>query len=105
MVNLPSTPVGWTAGKWGEWYPDLLQPDGRLGLGKPKYLWQEGWRLQHNRLLQAASSMVRIPLFLSGDLHALAEGEIRRYGELDLRRNPESRSPLERCATANWSKS
>ena len=32
VVNLPSTPVGWSAGKWGEWYPDLLQPDGTLGV-------------------------------------------------------------------------
>ncbi len=88
LVNLPSTPVGWSAGKWGEWYPDLLQPDGRLGLAKPKYWWQQGWQLQHNRLLQAASSMQRIPLFLSGDLHALAEGKIHRYGQLDFSRNP-----------------
>ncbi len=75
VVNLPSTPVGWTAGKWGEWYPDLLQPDGKLGLGKPKYLWQQGWKLQHDRLLKAASSMRRIPLFLSGDLHATPDGD------------------------------
>jgi hypothetical protein len=88
VVNLPSTPVGWSAGKWGEWYPDLLQPDGRLGVAKPKYWWQQGWREQHNRLLQAASAMQRIPLFLSGDLHALAEGRIQRYGQLDFRRNP-----------------
>src|SRR5439155_22153377 len=32
--------------------------------------------------------MQRIPLFLSGDLHALAEGRIVRYGKLDLSRNP-----------------
>jgi hypothetical protein len=32
VVNLPSTPVGWSAGKWGEWYPDLLQPNGKLGI-------------------------------------------------------------------------
>lgn len=88
VVNLPSTPVGWSAGKWGEWYPDLLQADGTLGTTKPKYLWQSGWNLQHNRLLQAASAMQGIPLFLSGDLHALAEGRILRYGNLDLRRNP-----------------
>ena len=55
---------------------------------QPKYLWQSGWNLQHNRLLQAASAMDGIPLFLSGDLHALAEGRILRYGNLDLRRNP-----------------
>jgi hypothetical protein len=88
VVNLPSTPVGWSAGKWGEWYPDLLEPDGRLGVSKPKYFWQRGWNLQHNRLLRAASSMQGIPLFLSGDLHALGEGRILRYGDLDLRRNP-----------------
>ncbi len=88
IVNLPSTPVGWSAGKWGEWYPDLLQADGQLGTAKPKYLWQSGWNLQHNRLLQAASSMPGIPLFLSGDLHALGEGRILRYGSLDFRRNP-----------------
>ena len=88
VVNLPSTPVGWSAGKWGEWYPDLLQSDGTLGVTKPKYLWQSGWNLQHNRLLQAASNMDGIPLFLSGDLHALGEGRILRYRDLDLRRNP-----------------
>ena len=88
VVNLPSTPLGWSAGKWGEWYPDLLQPDGTLGVAKPKYLWQSGWNLQHNRLLQAASGMRGVPLFLSGDLHALGEGRILRYRNLDLRRNP-----------------
>ncbi|MEO8127273.1 MAG: hypothetical protein ABI822_09290 [Bryobacteraceae bacterium] len=88
IVNLPSTPVGWSAGKWGEWYPDLLQSNGKLGLAKPKYWWQQGWKLQHDRLLKAASAMQRIPLFLSGDLHALAEGRIQRYGQLDLSRNP-----------------
>ena len=88
VVNLPSTPIGWSAGKWGEWYPDLLQPGGRLGVAKPKYFWQQGWNSQHNRLLTAASAMRRVPLFLSGDLHALAEGKITRYGQLDFSRNP-----------------
>jgi len=88
VVNLPSTPVGWGAGKWGEWYPDLLQSNGQLGVATPKYMWQSGWNLQHNRLLQAASAMRGIPLFLSGDLHALGEGRIHRYGSLDLRKNP-----------------
>jgi len=88
VVNLPSTPVGWSAGKWGEWYPDLLEPGAKLGITKPKYFWQPGWRAQHDRLLQAASAMQRIPIFLSGDLHALAVGRILRAGALDLRRNP-----------------
>ncbi len=88
VVNLPSTPVGWSAGKWGEWYPDLLQPNGELGVAESKYFWQPGWNLQHNRLLQAASAMAGIPLFLSGDLHALGEGRIMRYNDLDLSGNP-----------------
>ena len=29
-----------------------------------------------------------LALFLSGDLHALAEGKIQRYGELNFRKNP-----------------
>jgi len=88
LVNLPSTPVGWSAGKWGEWYPDVLLDNGALGTQKPKYFWQSGWGAQHDRLLEAASAMQRIPLFLSGDLHALAEGKILSSGKLDLRRNP-----------------
>ena len=88
LVNLPSTPVGWSAGKWGEWYPDVLDAAGKLGVSRPKYFWQSGWRAQHDRLLSAASAMRRIPLFLSGDLHALAEGRILRSGQLDWRANP-----------------
>jgi phosphodiesterase/alkaline phosphatase D-like protein len=88
VVNVPSTPIGWTAGKWGEWYPDLLNENGRTGIDKPKYFWQEGWKLQHDRLVEACSAMPRIPLFISGDLHALAHGAIERNGKQDLRRNP-----------------
>ncbi|MBI4902131.1 MAG: alkaline phosphatase D family protein [Acidobacteria bacterium] len=88
VVNVPSMPLGWSAGKWGEWYPDVLDDRGRLGIGKEKYYWQQGWRAQHDRLVQTASGMERIPLFLSGDLHALAHGAIERNGKTDLRRNP-----------------
>ncbi len=89
VVNVPSTPIGWSAGKWGEWYPDLLSDDGALSTAKPKYMWQAGWKLQHDRLLRSASAMTRgVPLFLSGDLHALAHGAIESNGSDDLRRNP-----------------
>lgn len=88
VVNLPSLPIGWSAGKWGDWYPDVLGDDGKLGTAKPKYFWQSGWRAQHDRLLAAASAMERIPLFLSGDLHALAEARILRNGPHNLERNP-----------------
>jgi phosphodiesterase/alkaline phosphatase D-like protein len=88
VVNVPSTPFGWTAGKWGEWYPDFLQPDGTLGTASPKPYWQHGWLSQHDRILRAASDMKQLPLFVSGDLHAVGTGVIPRTGERDLSDNP-----------------
>ncbi|MFN3324918.1 MAG: alkaline phosphatase D family protein [Bryobacteraceae bacterium] len=89
VVNVPSLPIGWSAGKWGDWYPDVIGEDGRLGTSRPKPYWQEGWGRQHSRLLAAASAMrERVPLFLCGDLHALGDGRIHRAGENDLSRNP-----------------
>jgi hypothetical protein len=88
MVHVPSMPIAWSAGKWGEWYPDVLDDRGRLGVANEKYFWQEGWKSQHDRLLAASSAMPRSPLFLSGDLHALAHGAIERNGKHDLRHNP-----------------
>ena len=89
VVNVPSNPPGWSAGKWGEWYPDVLGPDGKLTTKIAKPYWQPGWLKQHDRLLAAAAGMPgRIPLVISGDLHDIAEGRIRRSGELDFGRNP-----------------
>ena len=65
---MPSHPVGWTAGKWREWYPDVVAPagftgivtnelmaevDGELTVEASKYLWPDGWWQQHQRLLEA----------------------------------------------------
>jgi hypothetical protein len=89
VVNMPSTPPGWSAGKWGEWYADMDDGQERLTTKIPKPYWQSGWRAQHDRLLQASSAMRgRIPLFISGDLHALGEGRILRTSGIDLRANP-----------------
>lgn len=88
LVNLPSTPMGWSAGKWGEWYPDLLTDSGKLGTAKKKYAWQQGWKNQHDRLLSVAWAAPRIPLFVSGDLHALGHGLIERSGRVRFPRNP-----------------
>src|SRR4029078_1373152 len=30
LVHAPSNPPGWSAGKWGEWYPDVLGADNKL---------------------------------------------------------------------------
>ena len=88
VVNIPSNPPGWSAAKWGEWYPDVVE-DGALSLAKAKPYWQSGWLKQHDRLLAAMSGMAgRIPLVLSGDLHATAEGKIFRTGATSLERNP-----------------
>jgi hypothetical protein len=89
LVNVPSNPPGWSAGKWGEWYPDMLGADGKLSEAKPKPYWQRGWLSQHDRLMQALSEMPgRIPLVVSGDLHATGEGRMMRSGELDFSKNP-----------------
>ena len=89
LVNVPSNPPGWSAGKWGEWYPDLLGPDGKLSEERPKPYWQRGWLSQHDRLMQSLSAMSgRIPLVISGDLHAIGEGRMMRSGHLNFSRNP-----------------
>ena len=89
VVKIPSTPPGWSAGKWGEWYADMDDGQQHLTTRISKPYWQSGWRHQHDRLLQAASGMRgRIPLFISGDLHALGECKILKTNEIDLRANP-----------------
>jgi len=95
LIHMPSHPMGWTAGKWREWYPDLLESTGSLVAGietdasGEKYLWQKGWWHQHQRLLQGISAQkLRRPLMVSGDLHLLGAGSITRSGDLDLSANP-----------------
>ncbi len=88
LVNLPSNPPGWSAGKFAEWYPDVLADRGALTTAIPKPGWQAGWLAQHDRILSAASAMNRIPLFMSGDIHSIAEGRILRSGTHDFRNNP-----------------
>jgi len=89
LIHAPSNPPGWTAGKWGEWYPDVLDTDGKLTVKKPKPYWQPGWLKQHDRLIQALSEMKgRTPLVISGDMHAIAIGRMLRSGALNLKSNP-----------------
>lgn len=89
FMHMPSTPVGWSAGKWGEWYPDILQADGTLGTEETKPYWPTGWWQQHQRLLAGLSSQLqRTALVVSGDLHNFAAGKITRSGRLDLASNP-----------------
>jgi hypothetical protein len=89
VVHAPSNPPGWSAGKWGEWYPDILGPDKKLTTKIPKPYWQPGWLKQHDRLMAAMAEMKgRVPLVVSGDMHSIALGKMLRSGSLDLARNP-----------------
>ena len=90
LVHAPSNPFGWSAGKWGEWYPDYLNREtGELTTAIEKPYWQEGWLRQHDRLTAAlASQRNRAPLVISGDLHAIGIGRMHRAGALNLNANP-----------------
>lgn len=89
ILHCPSTPFGWTAGKWGEPYPDYRQSDGTVGLGEPKPYWPRGWWYQHQRLLAALHDRKdRRPVLVQGDMHAVGHGEMTRSGDLDLSANP-----------------
>jgi hypothetical protein len=89
LVHMPSTPVLWTAGKWAEWYPDTKDEAGTLRADLDKPWWPDGWAAQHDRLLAGASARRdRTPLFVSGDLHALAAGRILATRGQSLERNP-----------------
>jgi hypothetical protein len=89
VVHAPSMPPVWSAGKWGDWYPDILGPDGKLTTRIAKPYYQPGWTEQHDRIMQAASAMTgRTPLYLCGDMHAHAEARVMRAGAVDLSANP-----------------
>jgi len=95
---VPSHPMGWTAGKWREWYPDVVAPEGFEGLvtnelnfegatkgaltiRAQKYLWQAGWWAQHQRLLQTLSLRPGSRFTFSGDIHAQGAIAIEASGE------------------------
>jgi hypothetical protein len=99
----PSHPFGWTAGKWREWYPDVVAPEGfeglvtnelmggttgRLTVKAQKYLWQKGWWNQHQRLLKTLAERPTSRFILSGDIHAQGAVEISKSGSLDLTKKP-----------------
>jgi len=90
LVHAPSNPFGWSAGKWGEWYPDILdRANGRLTTNVVKPYWQPGWLSQHDRLAQAIGSQAdRVPLIISGDLHAIGVGRVHRSGAVNLASKP-----------------
>ena len=104
LVHVPSHPMGWTAGKWREWYPDVADTGegdtavstiganvGALELTttRDKFFWQRGWFRQHQRLLDALARQSGRPgIVVSGDLHATGHALIDSSGALELRANP-----------------
>lgn len=90
LVQVPSLPPVWSAGKWGDWYPDYLDANGELSLDVTKPYWQTGWAKQHDRIMKATSEQKsgRIPLFFAGDMHAHGHAQILRTGEEQLKKNP-----------------
>ena len=96
--------MGWTAGKWREWYPDVavgesggaatarMHTEGRqfeLTTEQPKFMWQSGWWAQHQRLLAMLTSQPRrAAVVCSGDLHASGHARIQASGDLSLQDNP-----------------
>ena len=87
-IHIPSTPMGWSAGKWGEWYPDILNGHD-LTVERKKPHWQQGWFSQHQRILSALHAQERRPgVMVSGDLHAIGYGVINRSRNLKFDDNP-----------------
>jgi len=100
---VPSHPFGWTAGKWREWYPDVVAPEnytgvvmnnllggtqGALTTKAQKYLWQVGWWQQHQRVLRALSQRSGSRFTFSGDIHAQGAVALTKSDELDLGKHP-----------------
>jgi hypothetical protein len=101
---VPSHPMGWTAGKWREWYPDVVAPAGFSGVvtntvledvegdvlstAAQKYLWPMGWWQQHQRLLAALYQRPGSRFTFSGDIHAQGAVAITASGDLSLQDRP-----------------
>jgi hypothetical protein len=87
LIQVPSNPFGWSAGKLGEWYFDT--PADESTFQNDKAYWQQGWFEQHQRLVQALSAQpTRAAVSISGDMHASAISTISRSADLDLSANP-----------------
>ena len=104
LIHVPSNPPGWTAGKWGEWYPDVLHPEtGELTTQIPKPHWRQGWADQHDRIMQSLADMKhRNPMVVSGDLHATGVGTMFGSGNRSFADNPITAVLCGPVSTAEW---
>ena len=86
LVHVPSTPFGWTAGKWVRVVSGCpsggRQPRNRTT--ETLLAVRDGYS-QHQRLLSAIGGQEsRVPVVVSGDLHSVAAGRILKSGEMDF---------------------
>jgi hypothetical protein len=88
-IQVPSVPLGWTAGKLGEWYDGGPVGQAQTSLDRDKIYWKKGWFEQHQRLTAAlAAQKNRAAISISGDMHACAASSMTRSGDLDFSANP-----------------
>jgi hypothetical protein len=88
-IQVPSVPLGWTAGKLGEWYDGGPVGQAQTSLDKDKIYWKKGWFEQHQRLTAALSARKnRAAISISGDMHASAASSMTRSGNVDFSANP-----------------
>ena len=100
LAFIPSHPFGYTAGKWREWYPDVVAEEGATGTVSNellsatkgslttdvrKYLWQEGWFLQHQRLIKSIAKRKGSRFIFSGDIHAIGAASIIKSDDIKLK--------------------
>ena len=100
LAFIPSHPFGYTAGKWREWYPDVVAEEGATGTvvnellsgtsgflttNASKYLWQQGWFMQHQRLIKSISERIGSRFIFSGDIHAIGASSITQSGDIELK--------------------
>ncbi|MHA1309989.1 MAG: hypothetical protein ACTSQO_03590 [Candidatus Helarchaeota archaeon] len=92
IINFSPISVGWSAGKWLSWYPDVRTKVNNIAVltkNIPKYMWQSGWFNQHNRILNATLNLENsTPLFVCGDMHSQSAGMIVKSGNLSFSSNP-----------------
>jgi hypothetical protein len=86
LIHVPSLPFGYTSGKLGDWYPDILnEKTGKMSLDQAKPGWQAGWYEQGQRLIAVLAEQKKRPgMIVQGDFHAAAVAKMTRSGTAQM---------------------